>query len=232
MISARNFIGGAGAHLVRIKMLALDHKARCLAIDPVSTLVKSAVELNAHSVAELLIDWAKAEHITMMCTSEQKETPTGSPLHISTLADTWMELTYYAQGGERNRGISIIKSRGSAHSNQVRELLLSNSGLTLSDVYSSGGEVLMGAARFEKETATRAAQEVVDLSHNLRRVRLEAEEAELLSRIRSIEAELVAKQMEKDLLDRAAKTREEETVQGGNRMQELRGADSTIMVRE
>ena len=68
----------------------------------------------------------------------------GSPLQISTIADTWIHLNYLMQGGERNRGLSIIKSRGTAHSNQVRELILSDDGVTLADTYTAGGEVLMG----------------------------------------------------------------------------------------
>jgi circadian clock protein KaiC len=55
------------------------------------------------------------------------------------------------RGGERNRALTIIKSRGTPHSNQVRELLLSSDGVTLADVYSGGGDVLMGTARLEKE---------------------------------------------------------------------------------
>ena len=55
------------------------------------------------------------------------------------------------RGGERNRALTIVKSRGTRHSNQVRELILSDTGLALADVYSSGGEVLMGTLRWEKE---------------------------------------------------------------------------------
>jgi circadian clock protein KaiC len=81
----------------------------------------------------------------------------GSPLQISTLADTWIHLNYLVQAGERNRGMSIIKSRGTAHSNQVRELVLSDQGVTLADIYTAGGEVLMGTMRWEKESAQRVA---------------------------------------------------------------------------
>jgi circadian clock protein KaiC len=104
--------------------------ARCLVIDPVSTLSKAGNEMTAHGVAERLIDWSKADGITLVCTSLLDEmsgqTEGGTPLQISTLADTWIHLNYLVQAGERNRGMSIIKSRGTAHSNQVRELILSD----------------------------------------------------------------------------------------------------------
>ena len=81
-----------------------------------------------------------------------------TPLNISTIADTWMHVSYVSQGGERNRALTIIKSRGTGHSNQVRELVLSDTGVTLADVYSAGGEVLMGTLRWEKENEARRAR--------------------------------------------------------------------------
>src|SRR5580658_1073844 len=157
ILSARTISGSAEMCLVRIKAFAQAHKARCLVIDPVSALSKSGNELTAHGVAERLIDWSKADGITLVCTGllDEKSGPTdgGTPLQLSTLADTWIHLNYLVQAGERNRGLSIIKSRGTAHSNQVRELILSDSGVTLADIYTAGGEVLMGTLRWERESA-------------------------------------------------------------------------------
>ena len=236
MISARTITGSAETYLVRIKMLAEAHKARCLVIDPVSTLSKSGNELTAHSVAERLIDWSKANGTTLVCTSLLDEMSSqsegGSPLQISTLADTWIHLNYLVQAGERNRGMSIIKSRGTAHSNQVRELILSNEGVTLADTYSAGGEVLMGTMRWEKESAERVANEVAEVAGQLKRVRLDAEEAVLEVRAKSAQTELVAKQVEKSLLSRTTKSREGELSRGRTRMGELRGSDATLQGRK
>jgi hypothetical protein len=63
-------------------------------------------------------------------------------LAISTVADTWIHLSYVAHGSERNRALSIVKSRGTDHPNQVRELLLSDAGITLADVYVETADVL------------------------------------------------------------------------------------------
>ncbi|SFU56230.1 circadian clock protein KaiC [Pseudoduganella namucuonensis] len=229
MISARTITGSAETYLVRIKMLAQEHGARCLVIDPVSTLSKSGNELTAHSVAERLIDWSKAQGITLVCTSlldeMSNQSEGGSPLQISTLADTWIHLNYLVQAGERNRGMSIIKSRGTAHSNQVRELILSDTGVTLADTYSAGGEVLMGTLRWEKESAERVSAELAEAAAQLKQVQLDAEEAELEVRLKSVQTELVAKQVEKALLIRAIESREREAARGRSRMAELRGAD-------
>jgi circadian clock protein KaiC len=229
MISARTITGSAETYLVRIKTLAKEHRARCLVIDPVSTLSKSGNELTAHSVAERLIDWSKAEGITLVCTSLLDEMSSqsegGSPLQISTLADTWIHLNYLVQAGERNRGMSIIKSRGTAHSNQVRELILSDAGVTVTDTYTAGGEVLMGTLRWEKESAERRANEVTEIAGKLKGVKLDAEEAELEVRAKSLQVELVAKQAEKALLARTTEIHEKELLRGRTLMRELRGAD-------
>jgi circadian clock protein KaiC len=236
MISARALSGSAETYLMSIKTMAKAHGARCLVIDPVSTLAKSGNELTAHNVVERLVDWCKADGVTLFCTSLVDEisgqTEGGSPLQISTLADTWIHLNYLVQAGERNRGMSIIKSRGTAHSNQVRELILSDAGVTLADTYTAGGEVLMGTLRWEKESADRIANEVAEVAGKLKRVRLDAEEAELEVRVKSLQVELVAKQVEKALLARTKESGERELVRRRHHMRELRGADAQLPERK
>lgn len=230
VISARTITGSAETVLVRIKALAQEHNARCVVIDPVSTLSKTGNELTGHAVAERLIDWSKSDGTTLVCTSLLDEmnpqSMSGGPLHISTLADTWIHLNYLVQAGERNRGLSIIKSRGTSHSNQVRELVLSDEGVTLADIYTAGGEVLMGTLRWEKESAERVANEVAEVAGKLKRVSLDAEEAVLEVRAKSLKTELLAKKVEKTLLSRTTESRQGELKRGRVRMRELRGADT------
>jgi circadian clock protein KaiC len=234
MVSARSITGSAETFLARIKALAREHHARCLVIDPVSALSKSGNELTAHSVVERLIDWAKAAGITLVCTSliDEFSTEAGSPLQISKIADTWIHLNYLVQAGERNRGLSIVKSRGTAHSNQVRELILSDAGVTLTDAYTAGGEVLMGTLRWEKESADRVANEVNEVAGRLKRVRLDTEAAELEVRAKSLQVEIEAKQVEKALLARATESRKGELSRGRTRLEELRGADAAVPGRK
>ena len=232
IVSARTINGSAETYLVRIKALAEEHGARCLVVDPVSSLSKSGNALTANSVVERLIHWSKAQGMTLICTSLLDEMASqsdgASTLRVSTLADTWIHLNYLVQAGERNRGMSIIKSRGTAHSNQVRELILSENGVTLTDTYSAGGEVLMGTLRWEKERAERAEATSLEMAAKLKEVQLDAEEAELGVRLKSIQTELLAKQAEKALLAQATQWREQEYLRGRTQVQELRGADETM----
>jgi len=230
MVSARTIVGSAETSLVRIKAIAAAHRARCLVIDPVSALSNSGTESAAHGVGQRLIDWSKADRITLVCTSLLNEisghSEADTTLHVSTLADTWIHLSYVVQAGERNRGMSIIKSRGTAHSNQVRELILSNAGVTLADIFTAGGEVLMGTMRWEKESAERVADEVAEVAGKLKLVALDAQQAELEVRLKAVQTELAAKQLEKTLLARTTASRKAVILHGSVRMRELRGGDA------
>lgn len=229
MVSARTICGSAEAYVMRIRALARAHRARCVVIDPVSIWSNSGNDRNARNVADRLIDGAKADAMTLVCTSLLDDVSAsaggGGRPQAPMLADTWIHLSYLVRAGERNRGLSIVKARGTAHSNQVRELVLSNRGVTLTDAYSAGGEVLMGAMRWQKERADRIASESAETTGELRRVQLDAEVAELEVRLKSLQMERAAKQVEKALLVQATESREGELSRGRSRMRKLRGAD-------
>lgn len=228
LISARTATGSAEIHLMRIKQIARELSARCVVIDPVSALSKAGNEGTAHSVAERLIDWSKAEGITLVCTSlldEAGPQVEGTPLQISTIADTWIHLNYLVHAGERNRGLSIIKSRGTAHSNQVRELILSDAGVTLADAYTAGGEVLMGTLRWEKERAARVARLETETLADQKQAALLAEEAELRARIGRLQQELTGKRAQRQAQARTTAEHAAEGNKGRARLHELRGVD-------
>jgi circadian clock protein KaiC len=204
--------GGSSADICLFEIMALArrHAARNLVIDPITSLGKQGNLKTAHSVVERLADWAKAEGITLFCTSllgGASEAVEATQLQISTIADTWIHLSYLVKGGERNRALTIIKSRGTAHSNQVRELVLSDQGVTLEDVYAAGGEVLMGTLRWEREQAMQIEQDRLESESRSRQKTIDAEEAELANRIKSLEADLAALRVRREQLTKAERER-------------------------
>jgi circadian clock protein KaiC len=228
LVSARTVTGSAEIHLMQIKRLAREHDARCVVIDPVSALCKAGNEATAHGVAERLVNWTKAAGITMLCTSLLDEAGVqveSTPLQVSTISDTWIHLNYLVHAGERNRGLSIVKSRGTAHSNQVRELILSSTGVTLADAYTAGGEVLMGTLRWEKESAVRTMREEADAAKKRRQATLETEEALLEVRLKAVQLELEVKRAEKATLSRSTADHTDELAIGRSHLGELRGLD-------
>jgi len=156
METVRTEAASSEEHFMRIKRLIEEQLPRCVVIDPLSALARVGGSLAARAVAERLIYLCRNKGITVLFTSllegidPHLETTT---LHVSTISDSWIQISYALINGERNRALSIVKSRGSKHSNQLRELNFSNSGITLADPYAAGGEVLMGTLRMEKENA-------------------------------------------------------------------------------
>lgn len=150
-------------HFIAIQHLIDTHRPTRVVIDPISALEKAGGRAVADAVTERLVGLMKERDITAVMTAVAAS-PSGeesTPARVSTIADTWIHLSFANRGGERNRTLTIVKSRGTAHSNQMRELLLSNGGIELADVYASGGNVLVGTARAEREqqeAADRAAE--------------------------------------------------------------------------
>jgi circadian clock protein KaiC len=128
------------------------------------------------------IDLLKAGGITAMATALAEEDET-SAVGISSLVDTWLLLRNVESDGERNRLLFVLKSRGTAHSNQVREFVLSSRGIELLDVYVGPAGVLTGSARLAQEARAHSAevQQGDDLLRRERdmRHRLVASEARL-----------------------------------------------------
>jgi len=228
MYSERSEARSGEEHLMRIKALIREHKPRCLLIDPVSAIVKAGGSLPALGVSVELLRSAKAEGITVALTSllgggdPMVET---AEIAISSIADTWIHLSFIVQGGERNRALTIIKSRGTKHSSQVRELILSEDGVTLAEVYSAEGEVLMGTMRWEKERTEAAERELRRAEAEHKRHELEASEAETVSRLETLKHELEAKRAELHLLQVQQAVQEERWGAEQKDLAALRGAD-------
>ncbi|MBA4265096.1 MAG: hypothetical protein C0453_08445 [Comamonadaceae bacterium] len=193
MHSARTEGISAEEHLLLISALIRDHRPLCMVIDPLTALAKSGAMVAARAVANRLIYRVKDEEITLMVTALSEAEGAGSEatdLQVSTIADTWIHLSYLIRGGERNRALTIVKSRGTSHSNQVRELILSNAGPSLSDVYTAGGEVLMGTLRWEKEAEVSARQDQMRADFDRQRRELEFAEANTSAQIKVLQLDL------------------------------------------
>jgi circadian clock protein KaiC len=197
--SARSESSGVEHHLVQIHSLIRQHRARHVIFDPLSSLFRAGEADDILSAAERLLQMTKSEGITTLSTSllgHGDARIEGTPLEISNVADTWIHLSYAVHAGERNRALTIVKSRGMSHSNQVRELVLTSKGVTLSDVFSSGGEVLMGTLRWQREALERAELERASGEMRRREQEIKLVEAELNAKVEAIRRELELKRLE------------------------------------
>jgi len=228
MHSARTEGMSAEEHLLRISALIRDHRPQCMVIDPLTAIANSGAPGAARAVANRLIYRAKDEDITLMVTALSESEGLGdeaTDLQISTIADTWVHLSYLVRSGERNRALTIVKSRGTSHSNQVRELILSDSGPALSDVYTAGGEVLMGTLRWEKEAEESASQARHSAEFDHRRRELQFAEANTTAQINALQLDLERQRAALALASGEFSTRTATSSLRENEMRRRRGAD-------
>ena len=229
MYSGRTDGVSAEEHLIKLRSLVREHRPRCMVIDPLTAIAKAGTLGAARTAANRLIHMAKDEGITLLVTAlSETDDPRAesTDLQVSTIADTWMHLSYMVRGGERNRALTIVKSRGTAHSNQVRELILTNHGPTLTDVYSAGGEVLMGTLRWEKEAEehARKARHRVQFDHKRRE--LQFAETRTRAQVEALQAELGRQRAELRLYSRQEQAQDVSSSDRENELLRRRSADA------
>ncbi len=187
---------GMEMHLARMIKIIKDFSPEVVIIDPINSFVSDNNEIEAKAMAMRLIDFLKISGITGFFTTL---TTSGNDLEhtsifISSLIDTWMLLRDIELDGERNRGIYILKSRGMAHSNQIREFILTKKGVKLREVYIGMEGVLTGSARVAQEAKERA--ESVSRSQEVERKKMELERRKKVmeSRIEAMRAKFDAEE--------------------------------------
>ena len=150
---------GLEMHLLRMHKLVRETNARVVVVDPITSYISLGDTLEVKSMLSRLIDFFKAHQITAFFTSltEGGSALEQSEVGISSLMDTWILLRHIESNGERNRGIWVLKSRGMAHSNQIREFVFTEHGIELVDVYLGAEGVLTGTARAAQEAKETAA---------------------------------------------------------------------------
>jgi circadian clock protein KaiC len=181
-------------------------------IDPITNLLTASNDKEVYSMIMRLLDFLKVIGVTALFVSltsgsaDLEQTTVG----ISSLIDTWILLRDLELNGERNRCVYVLKSRGMAHSNQLREFELTSTGIKLLPVYVGPGGVLTGSSRVSQESREREA--VIQQQQENERKRLEAERRRLTlqAQVTALQAQLDAVEAEEKLLNRDEKVREEQ----------------------
>ncbi|MBN1566408.1 MAG: circadian clock protein KaiC [Acidobacteria bacterium] len=189
--AARPTAFGLEMHLVKMHKIIRSFDSGIVVVDPVTGLIDSGTQAETRSMLLRLIDFLKQKQITALMTTltggaaAQEQTE----VNVSSLVDTWLLLRDIESGGERNRGLYILKSRGAAHSNQIREFLLTDHGVELRNVYLGETGLLTGSAR--------VAQEARDASQALlAEQEIETKQGALNRKRKAIEAQMDALQLE------------------------------------
>jgi circadian clock protein KaiC len=194
---------GVEMHLLRIHKLIGKVKPRTVVIDPVSNLINGTTEREVQSMLTRLIDFLKSAQITFLFTSL---THGGAALEatdegISSLIDTWILLRDVELNGERNRVLHVLKSRGMAHSNQLREFSLSRRGIQLLQPYIGPAGVLTGTSRLSQEAQEKANAVSQQQDIDRKREEIERKRRALQAQIDVLKTEFSAEEtgLERDL---------------------------------
>jgi circadian clock protein KaiC len=201
--NSRPTLYGLEMHLVAMHEAIAEFRPEVVVIDPISNLVGTASESEVKSMLSRLIDSLKSKEITALCTdlTAGGSRPEQTDVGISSLMDTWILLQNLDVGGEKNRGMYVLKSRGMAHSNQIREFVLGADGIDLRNVYVGTGGILTGSARLVQEARElRQAQERAQGAERKRRD-MDRRRAVLAAQLAALQAEL---ESQDDELDRLA----------------------------
>lgn len=204
---------GLEMHLAHMHRRVKAFEPGTVIIDPVSNLSSSGTLAEAETMLLRLVDFLKARQITAILTNLTNSSGSleATDIGISSLIDTWILLRDIELGGERNRGLYILKSRGMAHSNQIREFLITSSGIDLLDVYVGPAGVLTGSMRVAQEDREKAEALAKSQQSEHRQRELEARRAALEAQIAGLRAEFQSVEAE------AALTREQEELQASTR---------------
>ncbi len=217
---------GLETHLARMHKAVEESKPTVVVVDPISNLISVGTFLDIKGMLTRLIDYLKMNRITTLLTSltassSLEETEQG----VSSLADTWILLRSIEIEGERNRGLNILKSRGMAHSNQIREFLLTDQGVQLVDVYLGPQGVLTGTARAAQQN--REAAQALASQREVERMQraLERKRKALEAQIAALRVEFEAEGEEMKRLISEGQTNQKSVARQRTEMGRIRGAD-------
>jgi circadian clock protein KaiC len=197
--AARPTVHGLETHLTTMYALVHQWQPRVVVVDPISNLITIGTSSDVRAMLTRLVDFLKTQTITTLFTellTDKGATVDFLASGVSSLMDTWILLEDIEEDGERNRCLTVRKSRGMDHSNKVREFLLSSHGIELIDVYRGADGVLTGSAR--------AVYEMKEKSHQLLRQQelermqsaIERQRQQLELQISLLQAEFRAKEEE------------------------------------
>ncbi len=228
--ASRPMAYGLEMHLIVMRRLIDRFEPAIVIIDPISNLTNVGTQADVMFTLTKLIDYLKLKNTTAVCTSlvEHESIEGINAQGISSLIDTWISLRFFENNNERNRGISVIKSRGMEHSNQIREYLVTDDGIEIQDVYlGSSGGLLMGSSRAGQE-AKEKIEAVAQSKNAVRRKReLESKIKSLDGQITSLSSQLEAEKEELNKLSSEDTLRIESLTKDRSEMAQRRKADAS-----
>jgi circadian clock protein KaiC len=225
--TARPTSQGLETHLATIYRMVRDSRPRVVIMDPITNFVSVGSSDQIKMMLMRLVDFLKSHQVTGFFTSltHGDGVVEATDTMISSLIDTWLLLKDTELNGERNRVLYVLKARGTPHSNQVREFLITPRGIELVDVYIGADRVLTGSARVAQEARERADALAREQEVERKRRDFERKRQALEAQIAALHADLEAGEDELRQAIAEARGREDQLVQDQTDMARRRRAD-------
>ncbi|WP_240236172.1 circadian clock protein KaiC [Nocardioides sp. CFH 31398] len=187
----RPAITGLEAHLASLHMILDEHPAEVVVLDAVASLSRgvasyASASAVARDIAMLRLRGATTVLTALAGTHDDPHTDVSA----SSLVDAWLLVRNVENDGERNRLLMTIKNRGSFHSNQVREFLLTDDGPRLVDVFVGPDGVLTGSAREQQEARDASTEDARRRDQERRRASIERRREEVEAQIATLRRQL------------------------------------------
>jgi circadian clock protein KaiC len=225
--AARSTLYGLEMHLAMIHKLTNDfqpwHRNHGPHYQPVHCGQPQRSEVGAHAPGGFFQEPANHRLFTNLTHPGELETTTSG---VSSLMDTWLLLLSVESSGERNRVFHILKSRGMAHSNQMREFIITDQGIDLVDVYLGPGGVFTGAARLQQEAQEKAAALAAQEELEHRRRVLDRKRQIMEAQVAALQAEISAEEEELQALQEKSKLQQKPPPRIGRGWPVARKADA------
>jgi circadian clock protein KaiC len=195
-VATRPTFAGLEAHLAAMHQHIQDFDPALVVADPISNFPESGTMSEAGQMLIRLVDFLKTRQTTGVFVNlvSGGKAQEATDLGLSSIIDTWILLRDIELGGERNRGVYVLKSRGMAHSNQLREFLLTSQGIELLDVYTGPEGALTGSMRLAREAREQVAAEVRQQDIERKERQLERKRQALEAQVAALRAEFEAEE--------------------------------------
>lgn len=221
---------GLETHLTTSIKMINRFKPHIVILDPINAFVSGENQTEVKTMLLRLVDFLKMKQITAFFTSltTASEIMENTDVYISSLIDTWLLLRDIEIGGERNRGLYVLKSRGMSHSNQIREFRLTDKGIRLLDVYVGADGVLTGSARLSQETKDDAEQLMRHQEIGRKRFELDRKRQAMEAQIQALRSQFEADESEASQVIGIELARNERFKENKKKMAKSRKSDIEI----
>jgi len=220
---------GLESHLATMHHAITEFEPRVVIVEPISSFLNAGPVEDARAMMLRLVDFLKAQGVTLLFTSltgggeDLEQTEVG----MSSIVDTWLLLRDVELGGERNRALYVLKSRGMAHSNQLQEFLITARGIELLEPYLGPEGALTGSARVAQEARDKAAAVTREQELEAQRLLLERKRRALDAEIERLRLDFEAEQAQFERAIAQGEARERALARDRAALEQSRHGDGT-----